>query len=122
MEWETIEIILKVILAIAAWILARPWSQQAMEKARQIRDEYNLHKAQELALSVTLETYQTTVKKLMEQGSWNEEAKKKVFEEAKGILTTKLKEQGLSVAKDVIPVLVEKAVKAWKGAPVEEPA
>ena len=115
MEWGTIEIILQVVMGIAVWLFARPWSQQAMDRVRQFRDNYNLHKAQDLAMTVTLEVYQSTVKKLQEQGEWNAQSKRLVFEEAKGILTQKIKDNGVEVMADVIPMLVETAVKAWKG-------
>ena len=112
---ENIDLILQILAALAAVILGLPWVKTKRLEIEAIIENKNLDRLAGLAQGVCIQIYTETVRLAKAEGKFTPELKKAVFDEAVASLTKAAKEEGIEIAKDLLPALVEWAVNKLKG-------
>jgi hypothetical protein len=111
-NWDAIVGLLTLLLG---WIMALPKVQAWFVDLDRRTQEYQLEAMKRLALGIVADIYQETVRTLKAEGTFDAAAKRRVKNYAVERLISVAKKEGLNVAREVLPALVELAVNKLKG-------
>ena len=117
-HWDSIA---GLVCTLLAFLLGLPKVSQWRAKAVAMVQAYHLTAAKNLAFGCASDVYVHFVRSLKESGEWNAEAKARAFTKALDALKARVSADGLQVAQEVLPALIEIAVAKLKKSNGKEP-